>query len=122
MGLVDYLPNATVDKWVKEKVLLPATATSCAMPKGIFADAGQRGGGMLQMIAYGPESNLTWPPKPANPKTPWAPEWNVRVRTKSTALAMLGMPMGADADDAPQQDAQPGESKAKKLLRGLFGH
>ena len=121
MGLVDYLPNATVDKWVKEKVLLPPTATSCAMPRGIFAGGGNRGGGMLQMIAYGPESNLAWPPKPANPKTPWAPEWNVRVRTKSTAMAMLGMPATADADDAPEE-AQPGESKAKKLLRGLFGH
>jgi hypothetical protein len=122
MGLVDYLPNATVDKWVKDKVLLPPTATSCAMPKGIFADAGQHGGGVLQMIAYGPESNLAWPPKPANPKTPWTPEWNVRVRTKSTALAMLGMPVTGDDAEAPSQDAQPGESKAKKLLRGLFGH
>jgi hypothetical protein len=126
MGLVDYLPNATVDKWVKEKVLLPSTATSCAMPRGIFADAGgadnRAGGGMLQMIAYGPESNLAWPPKPANPKTPWTPEWNVRVRTKSTAMAMLGMPVGANADEDAPQDAQPGESKAKKLLRGLFGH
>jgi hypothetical protein len=77
---------------------------------------------MLQMIAYGPESNLAWPPKPANPKTPWTPEWNVRVRTKSTAMAMLGMPVGANADEDAPQDAQPGESKAKKLLRGLFGH
>lgn len=122
MGLVDYLPNATVDKWVREKVLLPSTATSCAMPKGIFADAGQRGGGVMQMIAYGPENNLTWPPKPANPKTPWTPEWNVRVRTKSTAMAMLGMPVSADADEETPQGAQPGESKAKRLLKGLFGH
>ena len=121
MGLVDYLPNATVDRWIKEKVLLPPTATSCAMPKGIFADAGAHGGGMLQMIAYGPESNLAWPPKPASPKTPWKPEWNVRVRTKSTAMAMLGMPVAADADE-PAQDGRTDESKARKLLRGLFGH
>ena len=48
----------------------------------------------------------------------------MRVRTKSTAMAMLGMPTAAEGDDeAPPQDgAQPGESKAKKLLRGLFGH
>jgi hypothetical protein len=117
MGLMDYLPNATVDKWIKEKVLLPSSATSCAMPRGIFAGNGTQGGGMLQMIAYGPESNLAWPPKPANPKTAWNPEWNVRVRTKSTATAMLGM--GIDASDEAQQ---PGEKKPmKKLLRGLFG-
>ncbi|MGN6513646.1 MAG: hypothetical protein ACTHKZ_08775 [Lysobacteraceae bacterium] len=119
MGLVDYLPNATVDKWVEEKVLLPPTATSCAMPKGIFADAGGRGGGMLQMIAYGPERNIAWPPKPASAKAPWNPEWNVRVRTKSTAMAMLGMTVTAGAQE---EDADPGESKAKKLLKGLFGH
>jgi hypothetical protein len=117
MGLMDYLPNATVDKWIKEKVLLPSSATSCAMPRGIFAGNGTQGGGMLQMIAYGPESNLAWPPMPANPKTAWNPEWNVRVRTKSTATAMLGM--GIDASDEAQQ---PGEKKPmKKLLRGLFG-
>lgn len=117
MGLIDYLPNATIDKWVKEKVLLPATATSCAMPRGIFADAGNRGGGMLQMIAYGSESNLAWPPKPANTKTPWNPEWNVRVRNKSTAMAMLGMPVSAEAAESQQ----PAEKPVKRLLRGLLG-
>ena len=120
MGIVDYLPNATVDKWVKDKVLLAPTTTSCALPKGIFASPGGRGeggGGMLRMIAFGPESNLAWPPKPANPKTAWNPDWNVRVRTKSTTTAMLGMDI--DASDEAQQ---PEEKKPmKKLLRGLFG-
>ena len=120
MGLVDYLPNATVDKWIKEKVLLPATATSCAMPKGIFASAGSgSGGGMLQMIAYGPESNLAWPPKPADPKAVWNPEWNVRVRTKSTAMAMLGMAIeqGEQTEGEQPQEQRP----MKRLLRGLLG-
>lgn len=120
MGLVDYLPNATVDRWVKEKVLLPPTATSCAMPRGIFAGAGERGGGMLQMIAYGPESNLGWPPKPADPKAAWNPEWNVRVRTKSTAMAMLGLAI--DEGEQAQDQPQPQEQKPmKRLLRGLLG-
>jgi hypothetical protein len=125
MGVFDYLPNATVDKWVREKVLLSPSVTRCAIPKGIFAGQdGQAAGGMLQMIAYGPESNIAWPPRPANPKTPWTPEWNVRVRTKSTAMAMLGMEVSAaDAEDAEDADGQPQEeSKAKKLLKGLFGH
>jgi hypothetical protein len=125
MGVVDYLPNATVDKWIREKVLLAPTVNSCAIPKGIFAgkDGTTMAGGMLQMIAYGPETNLAWPPKPKDPKIAWDPEWNVRIRTKSTAMAMLGMNFGAaaqDREEAPQDD-QPQEKPVKKLLRGLLG-
>lgn len=77
------------------------------------------------MIAYGPETNLVWPPRPADPKQPWTPEWNVRVRTKSTASAMLGMDLSGAGQD-PQSPAsdpnQPAEkeSTGKKLLRGLL--
>lgn len=122
MGVLDYLPPATIDRWIQEKVLLPASATSCAMPAGIFAsaDSNRGGGSMLRMIAYGPESNIAWPPKPADPKLAWSPEWSVRVRTKSTTTAMLGMGTGATA---PQRDPQqPKEKPMKKLLKGLLGH
>ena len=122
MGIVDYLPPATVEKWVKEKVLLAPSVTSCAMPKGIFAgDGNQSAGGMMQMIAFGPESHITYPPKPADPKAPWTPEWNVRVRNKSTATAMLGMSL--DASQQAEQDTpqQPEQSKASRLLRGILG-
>jgi hypothetical protein len=134
MGLMDYLPNATVDKWIREKVLLAPTVGSCAIPKGIFAGKdGNAAAGMLQMIAYGPETNLSWPPKPKDPKIAWDPEWNVRVRTKSTAMAMLGMDFGAamqgrdDGDDADgarqEQPADPKQDKpnVKSLLKGLLG-
>ena len=121
MGVVDYLPNATVDKWIGEKVLLPASATSCAVPGGIFAGTdGEAAGGMLRMIAYGKESHIAWPPKPADPKAAWDPEWNVRVRTKSTALAMLGMDMSAMEGQEASEEAEP-EAPVKSLLKGLLG-
>jgi hypothetical protein len=117
-GIFDYLPGATVDKWIKDKVLLNSSATSCAIPKGIFASAGDRGGGgVLRMIAFGPESNIAYPPRPANPKTPWVPEWNVRVRVKSTTTAMLGMPVNTNDE---QQDGDKPKRK-RNLLRGLLG-
>ncbi|UNK56141.1 hypothetical protein MNQ95_08085 [Pseudoxanthomonas daejeonensis] len=129
-GVVDFLTGGQVDRWLKEKVLLPPSTTSCAIPKGIFADAstGQASPGILSMIAYGPETHITWPPKPADPKQPWDPEWNVRVRTKSTAGALLGMDLsgmeGMDAGDAasPQDPGQkkPEEGATKKLLKGLL--
>jgi hypothetical protein len=118
MAVMDYLPPATVDKWVREKVLLAPSATSCAMPKGIFAESGQDdGGGMMRMVAFGPETHLSYPPRPADPKARWEPEWAVRVRTKSSTTAILGMPMDAE------EDGQDGDKPKKKrnLLRGILG-
>lgn len=140
MGLFDFLPNATIERWTREKVLLGADVTRCAIPKGIFAPApGAREGGapMLRMIAYGGESNLAYPPRPRDPKAVWEPEWAVRVRVKSHAMAMLGQDMGEGrAARAPSQpgdastrtEQQPGDQPALPLpvnpgaiLRGLFG-
>lgn len=123
--LLNYLTGSYIDKWLKQKVLLPSNATSCTVPKGIFASSGsgQMGGmGMLTMIAYGPETNIVYPPRPADPKQPWNPEWNVRVRTKSTAFAMLGMDFG----DMPQEEGEGQQQRQKKpsmkgLLKGILG-
>ncbi len=134
--LVQYLGGSYIDRWLKEKVLLPPSTTSCTIPKGIFAASGgaaaqgdMGGMGTLGMIAYGPETHLVWPPKPTDPEAlkQWDPEWNVRVRTKSTANAMLGMDLGgmdvsASGDDGDDDSEQPQqeEGKGKKLLRGLL--
>lgn len=124
-GLMDFLPGGNVEHWVKDRVLLGPGTTRCQIPKGILKDGGETGAGMLSMIAYGPETNLLWPPKPADPKQPWTPEWNVRVRTKSTANAMLGMDLGGMGQDQETPASDPSrptekESTGKKLLRGLW--
>jgi hypothetical protein len=130
-GLIDYQTNAAVDRWLKEKVLLAPSTTTCAVPKGIFGQ-----GAMLRMIAYGSELNLAHPPRPTDPKIAWEPQWAAKVRVKSVANAMLGMDMGAmmrggDKEQAPASDAAKKEEKkpdavdeavdAVKKLRGLFG-
>ncbi len=117
LGLMDYLSHSQVDQWVRDKVLLPATTQQCAIPSGIFATAG---GAMLRGIAYGNELNLVHPPRPADAKllAAWNPEWSLRVRVKSTAMAMLG------------QEAQPERQQQRKeepvnpldiLKKGIFG-
>ena len=129
--LLNYLTGSSIDKWLKQKVLLPPGTIHCAIPQGIFKPTGasQAGGmGMLTFIAYGPETHLAWPPRPADPKQPWNPEWSVRVRTKSTSMAMLGVDLSGmqemDTGDMPasqQQDQpKPEEGKGKKLLKGLL--
>jgi hypothetical protein len=130
-GLVDYQTPSGLDRFVKDKVVLPPAATHCAVPSGIFgseanggAGAGA-GAGMLRMIAYGPEQWSAYPPRPADPKATWEPDWQVRVRTKSTVFAMM-MPGGAGgAPGSGEKDAPPSEEKKKPkvtdLLKGLLG-
>jgi hypothetical protein len=123
-GLVDYQTNPAVDRWLKEKVLLAPTATSCTVPKGIFGEAA-----MLRMIAYGTELNLAHPPRPADPKIAWEPQWAAKVRVKSVANGMLGMDMGAMMRGEPggkpsgteEAGGKPQQKPKKKGLGGMLG-
>jgi hypothetical protein len=129
MGLVDYQTNAAVDRWLKEKVLLEPVVTRCAVPKGAFGD-----GAMLRMIAYGSELNLVQPPRPADPRAPWEPQWAAKVRVKSVTSALLGMdaagsPRGSSrkpqGDSAPRTAAPEPKTPADPanpvdVLRGIF--
>jgi hypothetical protein len=133
MGLVNYQPNGSVDKWQKEKVLLPAVATECMAPKEAVSAMA-----MSRVIAYGDELNLAYPPRPKDPKVTWEPQWNVKVRLKSVASLMPGMGAAMQAATV-EQEAAPEEKKAPAttakgivteavtkgvvdaLTRGLFG-
>lgn len=134
LGLFDYLPNATIDRWLRERVLLQPTTSSCQVPRGIFAGApsakGGEGGGLVRMVAYGSESNIAYPPRPADPKAPWEPEWAVRVRVKSQTTAFLGgaedkRPGMAGSGRSPAATEPQGQEAAPpnpiNLLKGLFG-
>lgn len=148
MGLFDYLPHATIDRWLKEGVLLPPDTTHCDMPQGIFASpegGGERERAMLRMMAYGSESHFVHPPRPADPKAPWEPEWAVRVRVKSQTMAMLGQdtasargrggsrgrgqrPSEEGADDASAPATAPARREPTNplaapvnILKGLLG-
>ncbi len=119
-GLVDYQPNASVDRWLKDKVLLAPATTQCAIPKGVFDGEGA----MLRAIAYGNELNLAYPPRPTDVKQPWNPEWAVKVRLKSVTTAMLGLEMsGRRAEERPADKPEGENKKPSKLdiLRGLIG-
>lgn len=128
-GLMDYVAPAQVKKLIGEKVVLPPATLNCTIPAGIF---GAAEGAMVRMVAYGPELNLAHPPRPANPKAPWEPEWAVRVRIKSTGMTMLGMDeaggerssSGRSPEKAPRQEEAPlpGIGDVLKGMKGLFGN
>jgi hypothetical protein len=134
-GLMDYLTPGRVDQLVKEKVVLPREARKCSVPKGIFAGTE---GAMVRMIAYGPEMNVAYPPRPADPKIEWKPDWSVRLRLKSTSMTMLGgepteerasrrasgVPSSSQDSGARPQDATEALKEIVNpvnLLKGLFG-
>lgn len=138
-ALMDYLTPGDVSRFIREKVVMEPSRTSCTIPP-VFTGAA---GAMLQFIAYGEELNLIHPPKPKDPRQPWEPQWSVKVRLKSTGMTMLtangehaGKPVSSgqserkarEADEDGRDgagDGTSGSGKAKsgvgERLRGLFG-
>lgn len=118
--LVDYLDAPNLDRWLKQKILLPASATACSVPQGVFdTDKSMAGMTMLNMVAYGPETHLLYPAKPTDPKllAAWQPEWSVRVRTKSTASLILGMEVAGKESGSGQKKEGAGKTLLKNLLK-----
>ena len=111
---LDYLPPAEVKRLVGTgHVLAPAT-NQCVLPAEV---AKASPSGMIMMIGYGPEAYFAEAPK--------APKWTAKVRFKSTASLMLGMPqMGEAGDGVPQQQQQPKKKKRfgiGDVLKGAVG-
>jgi hypothetical protein len=104
MGLLDYQPDSAIDKWRKEKVLLPAGTTECAAPKEAVSEMA-----MSRVVAYGDELNLAYPARPKDPKVTWEPQWEVKVRRKSIASLVPGM--GSKAMAAAGTGRDPGDEK-----------
>lgn len=125
-GLLTYLPNATVQKYIQQKVVFGPKVTQCTIPKGIFSKAD---GAAVQFIAYGDEANFAYPPKPADPKAKWEPIWTAKVRLKSMGMLPLGVEGGATAAESsgktekPKEESSPVDSAVEgvKKLKGLFG-
>ena len=125
-GLLSYLTPADVSRFIREKVVMGPSVTTCSIPRGIFKDAG---GAALQFIGYGDELNIAYPPKPRDPKIPHAYIWAVKVRNKSTGMLPLGqegMQEGRPAKEGAQKPEEKPESTPEKMkktldtIRGLF--
>ncbi|HEX8987165.1 MAG TPA: hypothetical protein VF816_04335 [Rhodocyclaceae bacterium] len=131
-ALMTWLPNADVARLIKEQVVMPPQATECTVPAAV-AGAGEAA--MMRFIAYGDELNLIHPPRPKDPKVVWEPDWAVKLRQKSTVMAMLGMKTPTAAGrragnagetsrgDAEGSPATPVDAvkEGAKALRGILG-
>ena len=128
-GLMDYIPPGEVARLIREKVVMPAQTTECTVPAEVAKRAQ-----MFSFIAYGPEANFGFPPRPQDP------QWYTKVRFKSTASTFLGetggsgsrtqraspsAPAGAPSGDQSAQPSAPAAPDPVKdginILRGIFG-
>ena len=128
-GLMDYIAPGEVARLIREKVVMPPQTTECTVPAEVSKRAQ-----MFSFIAYGPEANFGFPPRPKDP------EWYAKVRFKSTASTFLGeaggsgsrtqraspsAPAGAPPGDQSAQPSAPAAPDPVKdginILRGIFG-
>lgn len=97
-GFYGFLPPEEAARLVRERVLLSPQTTRCAAPREAVQMMGagrEDRGAMVMLTAFGPEANFADPPRPSDPRTPWAINWTVKVRTASHTMDMLGQPMSA---------------------------
>ncbi len=120
----DWLSPAAVTRLIESKTVIPPSQTSCTVP----AEVRQSGGEVMigNLYAYGPQSDFSYPPRPADVKVAWKPDWIARVRFRSNATFLLGMPdmggMGMAGQEGADQDAQAEpQPSAKPKCKGLKG-
>lgn len=117
--MAEWLAPSTVRRLVDARTVLPPTQTSCTIPAEVKAAAGEVL--MTNIYAYGPQADFAFPPRPADAKVPWKPEWIARVRFRSHAMVMAGMPGMGDLGDADDQAAPATQQSTLPKCRGLSG-
>lgn len=122
-ALWDWIAPATVSRLITQKVVMPPSQTSCIMPAEVKQAASQFVMGNL--YAYGPEANFAYPPRPADPKIVWKPEWTARVRYRSNTMWFINGPdmggamaRGGEDNTSGNDDGKP---KKKKRCGGGIG-
>lgn len=122
-GLSDWIAPATAARLVADKTLLAPQTTSCLVPAEVKAAAPDFMYGTLN--AFGPEESFAFPPRPADPKARWTPEWTARIRHKATTGFLVGMDMnamqGMDADANERPACKPKKRGFGGLLGGALG-
>ncbi len=119
-GLSDWLSPKTVARLVNARTVLAPAITTCMIPAEVKAAAPEFQ--MATLYAYGPEEDFAYPPRPANSKAPWKPDWTARIRHRSMNAFLLGMPeRKTEARNGKRDGEQSQECKPKPKKRGFGG-
>ena len=120
--LWDWISPAGVRKLIAAGTVMPPEQRDCTVPAEVVKAAGE--GLMVSLQAYGPQADFAYPPRPADTKKPWNPEWIARVRFRSSTMLIPGMEdmggMGGSGGSTaqPAEEAKPRKPKCKGL-KGL---
>lgn len=123
-SLPEYLSDGEIARLVANHTLMPPSQTSCTIPAEAVQAAGE--GGFFQLVAFGGESNISYPPRPPAPR-PWNIEWQVKVRYRAATGGIVGMDMarmmGGEDGDRRQPGQQQPQQKPKHggFMGGLGG-
>jgi hypothetical protein len=118
--LWDWISPAGVRKLIAAGTVMPPEQRDCTVPAEVIKASGE--GLMISLQAYGPQADFAYPPRPADTRKAWNPEWIARVRFRSSTMLIPGMEgmgmggMGRSTADAPE--APPKKPKCKGL-KGL---
>jgi hypothetical protein len=117
-GLADWLTPGQVAGLVKDRTVMTPVTTTCLVPVEVRNAAPQFRMGSL--VAFGPQEDFAFPPRPADPKAAWNLQWTARVRHRSMTswMDMPGMEaaMAQQGQEQPKKDCRP-----KGGLGGLLG-
>lgn len=119
--LADWIAPSTVARLITAKTVMPPTQSTCTIPAEVKAAAGEML--MTTLYGYGPQADFAYPPRPTDPKIAWRPEWIARVRYRTNAMVLAGMPAMGGAEQGGQAQGQP-SAPANTLPacpRGLAG-
>ncbi|WP_207791126.1 hypothetical protein [Allosphingosinicella flava] len=127
MGAPDFMQASEINRLLQKKALLGQTQTQCTIPAEV---AKHLSGAMLNISAFGPEASFSHPPKPANAKADWRPEWTAHLLTKASYFSAMGMEAklagrGRDDDAGAEGDEEetetPEQAKKSLLKKGVGG-
>lgn len=117
--LWDWISPAGVRKLIAAGTVMPPEQRDCIVPAEVVKASGE--GMMINLQAYGPQADFAYPPRPADTKKPWNPEWIARVRFRSSTMLIPGMEgmgsMGAmgGSEAQPAEETKPRKPKCKGL-------
>jgi hypothetical protein len=103
-GMAEYLGDGEIARLVASHVLMAPDQTGCTIPQEAVTAVGRAG--LFNLVAYGGDSNISSPPRPAPPQ-PWHVAWEVKIRYRSATSGIVGMDlsqmMGPRGEDQPQR-------------------
>ena len=104
-----FISQATLQQWLRDKLLLAPSQTQCQIPAGIFT---QKDTPVLA-TAFGGEQSFVHPPRPADARAPWNQEWAATVRFSSFAMTSEEMSgAGNSGGSRPSRSGRASESGA----------